>query len=285
MSDLEKKFSHLKTILQDMESIIIGFSGGVDSTFLAKVATDVLGDKALSVAAISDSFPPHERQEAENLANELGLNYRSIQTSELDNPEYRKNDPNRCFFCKQELVNHLRKTANKYGIKNIALGTNYDDLRDYRPGQQAAQEGGSRFPLVEAELTKEDIRQLSNQLNIPTWNKPSFACLASRFPYGEEISKEKLERVGEAESALRELGFNQFRVRSHDNLARIEVMPEEMTKVLILKEEITQAVRRAGFAYVAMDLLGYRTGSMNEILHQVHTENQQSCSTCSTCQP
>jgi len=195
MKTLDQKYEHLKTILQEMGSVVIGYSGGVDSTFLCKVATDLLGDKALSVAAISESYPQHERAEAEDFVKSLGLNYITVETSELDNPEYRKNAPNRCFFCKEELVTHLNRVKEKHGFAAIAIGTNFDDLGDYRPGQQAAKEGGSRFPMVEAELTKDDIRELSKRLDIPTWNKPSFACLSSRFPYGEEISKEKLETV------------------------------------------------------------------------------------------
>ncbi|RJP25801.1 MAG: ATP-dependent sacrificial sulfur transferase LarE [Candidatus Omnitrophota bacterium] len=269
MKTVEEKYQRLLSILKEMDSVAVGYSGGVDSTFLAKIAADVLGGNALSVAAISDSFPQHEREEAEKFARNLGLNYITIDTSELDNPDYRKNDPNRCFYCKQELVRRLRAVADEHGVKEIALGTNLDDLGDYRPGQAAAKEGGARFPMVEAEMTKDDIRHLSKQLGIPTWDKPSFACLASRFPYGEEISKEKLERVGQAESVLRELGFRQFRVRSHDNIARIEVLPNEMAKVILLREDITRLIRKAGFAYVAMDLLGYRTGSMNETLHQI----------------
>ncbi len=269
MSTLEQKYQQFLSILREMDSIVIGYSGGVDSTFLAKVATDVLGDKALSVSAISESYPEFERKEAEQFARDLGLHYMSIDTNELDNPDYRKNDPNRCFHCKQELVTHLRRIADERGFKTIAIGTNMDDLGDYRPGQNAAKEGGARFPMVEAEMTKEDIRTLSKQLHIPTWDKPSFACLASRFPYGEEISKEKLDRVAEAEGVLRELGFTQFRVRSHDNLARIELLPAEMTKMLLLREDIYRLIRKTGFSYIAMDLLGYRTGSMNETLYQI----------------
>ena len=266
---LAQREAKLIAALSRLQSVVVAYSGGVDSTFLAKAATDILGDKALSVAALSESYPRHEREEAERFARDLGLNYTTIFTSELDNPEYRKNAPNRCFYCKQELVIHLKRIARERGFNAVAIGTNYDDLGDYRPGQQAAREEGALAPLAEAGLTKEDIRQLSARLGIPTWNKPSFACLSSRFPYGEEITREKLEMVDKAEEVLREYRFTQFRVRHHANLARIEVLPEEMLKLVENREEITRRLRKIGYNYVAMDLLGYRTGSLNEVLHQI----------------
>ena len=269
MGAIDQKYERLKAILRGMESVVIGYSGGVDSTFLAKVATDVLGQRALSVAAISESYPKWERDEAEKFAREMGLHYERIETSEMDNPEYRKNDPTRCYHCKQELVTQLQRIARTRGYKSFAIGTNYDDLGDYRPGRQAAREGGARSPLVEAELTKEDIRILSQRLGIPTWNKPSFACLSSRIPYGEEVTKEKLERIEQAEDVLRELGFVQFRVRHHKDLARIEVLPVEMPRLLEFREEITRRLKSIGYTFVAMDLLGYRTGSMNETLYKI----------------
>jgi uncharacterized protein len=229
----------------------------------------VLGDKALSVAAISESYPQHERDEAEDFVNSLGLNYITVNTTELDNPEYRKNAPNRCFYCKEELVTHLNRIKEERGYNAIAIGTNYDDLGDYRPGQQAAKQAGTVFPLVEAEMTKDDIRELSKKLNIPTWDKPSFACLSSRFPYGEEISKEKLEMVDKAESVIRQFNFGQFRVRHHKDMARIEVLPDEMEKVLLNRDSIVQQLKDIGYTYVSLDLVGYRTGSMNEVLVQI----------------
>ncbi len=265
------KLENLKKILHDMQSVIIGYSGGVDSTFLAKVATDVLGEKALSVAAISESFSEHERQEAEKLAQDLGLNYTTVETSELENPEYRKNESNRCFYCKQELFVHLKQIAEQKGYTEILVGTNKDDLGDYRPGQQAAQLAGVRSPMVEADMSKDDIRLLSKEMNIPTWDKPAFACLSSRFPYGEEITKEKLTMVEKAESVLRELGFRQFRVRHHTHLARIEVPPEDMKKLVQHGKEVHERMKEIGYAYVAMDLKGYRSGSMNETLVQIDT--------------
>ena len=271
MNTLQAKYEHLKSLLKEMGGIVVGYSGGVDSTFLAKVATDVLGDQALSVAAISESYPKAEREEGRQFAEQLGLNYIEVETSELENPEYRRNESNRCFFCKQELMIHLQQVANERGIEVISLGTVTDDLGDYRPGQSAAKQAGARFPLVEADLSKDDVRALSQALEIPTWDKPAFACLSSRFPYGEEITREKLEMVEQAEDVLREMGFRQFRVRHHNNLARVEVAPEEMESLFRQGETVYQRLKDIGYQYIAMDLKGYRSGSMNEVLVQIET--------------
>ncbi len=274
MNTIDHKYDRLKAILKEMGSVVIGYSGGVDSTFLAKVASDTLGEKALAVAAISESFPQHERAEAEAFANGLGLNYTTVTTHELQNPEFRKNESDRCYHCKQELVSHLFRIAKERGFNTVAIGTNLDDLGDHRPGQQAAKEAGARSPLIEAELTKDDIRQLSKRLNVPTHNKPSFACLSSRVPYGEEITGEKLEMVEKAEAVLREFRFTQFRVRHHQNLARIEVLPDEMQNLFDHREAIIERFLTIGYTYVSMDLTGYRTGSMNEILYQIETPSK-----------
>ncbi|MEW6235276.1 MAG: ATP-dependent sacrificial sulfur transferase LarE [Candidatus Omnitrophota bacterium] len=266
---LDEKYQRLQAIFREIGSVVIGYSGGVDSAFLAKAATDVLGDRALCVAAVSGSYPEFERREAEKNAREMGLNFECVTTSELDDPNYRKNAADRCYFCKKELVSHLQRIAQERGYRAIAVGTNLDDLGDYRPGQQAVKEGGARNPLVEAGLTKEDIRLLSKRLNIPTWNKPAFACLSSRFPYGEEITPEKLRMVEQAEDYLRQLGFQQYRVRHHHNLARIETPPDAMPKILENREEIYRRFREIGYAYISLDLMGYRQGSMNETLIQI----------------
>lgn len=271
MNEARRKYDHLLEILSEMESVVVGYSGGVDSTFLAKAATDALGGKALSVAAISESYPQHEREEAVRFAREIGLNFETAHTSEMDNPEYRKNAPNRCYFCKEELVRHLNRIKAERGFKHVAIGSIIDDLGDHRPGQQAAREGGARFPLIEAGLGKDEIRQLAREMDLPIWNKPSFACLSSRFPYGEEITAEKLAMVEKAEDIIREYGFGQFRVRHHGNLARIELIPAEMPKMMEHRTGISKRFKELGYAYVTMDLLGYRTGSMNETLVQIET--------------
>ncbi|MBI1390939.1 MAG: ATP-dependent sacrificial sulfur transferase LarE [bacterium] len=279
MSELEQKYEKLRSILAGMDGLIVGYSGGVDSTFLAKVATDVLGERALSAAAISESFSQHERGEARRFAEELGLNYVEVITDEMNNPEYLKNAPDRCYYCKQEMFVHLKKLSKETGIKTIAIGVIVDDLSDHRPGQKAAREDGVRMPLAEAELTKDDIRALSARLGVPTWDKPSFACLSSRFPYGEEITREKLAMVEQAEDVLRSNGFRQFRVRHHKDLARIEIPAEDMPRLLEVRDAVYDRLKEIGYAYISMDLKGYRSGSMNETLVQIEPSAALSVST------
>ena len=268
MATVHEKYEKLKNIICEMESVLIGYSGGVDSTFLAKVATDILGDKALCVTSVSESYPVHERQEAEQYAKQLGLRCITIETKEMDDENYRKNDSMRCYYCKKAMITDLRRIADENGCKTIIIGTNFDDLGDYRPGQQAAKEEGVRSPLMESGMSKEDIRVLSKELGIPTWNKPSFACLSSRIPYGQQITREALTMVDQAESILRAKGFSQFRVRHHNDIARIEILPGEMNKLLEQRLDIYEQLHTLGYAHVTMDLRGYRTGSMNEVLFE-----------------
>jgi len=265
---LEKKLDSLKEILRSLESVAIAYSGGVDSTFLSKVAFDVLGDNAIAVTARSETYPRSEFEEAIEFAGKIGIKHETIVSEELDIPEFSDNPVNRCYYCKKELFSRLRDVAEERGFKHVADGSNYDDLDDYRPGMQAVEELDVRSPLKEAKLTKADIRELSKKLGLPTWDKPSFACLSSRFPYGNKITREKLSAVGEAEIFLRSLGIRQLRVRHHDQIARIEVAEEDMEVLFQNREQIVKKLRELGYTYVTMDLQGYRTGSMNEVLPQ-----------------
>jgi len=269
MSELstELKFKHqrLRAILAEMGNVIIGMSGGVDSVLLSKVACDVLGDKALAVTADSPSLPRRELREAESLAQMAGIRHQVIKTNEVFDPRYAANPNNRCYFCKTELFTQLDDIAAKLGFTWIAYGENEDDSGDHRPGAKAAGEHNVRAPLKEAHLTKADIRALAQYFGLPVWDKPAFACLGSRFPYGTAITPEKLAQVEAAEDILWDAGFRQYRVRHHGEVARIEVERGDMARLLELADDVTaQFKQRAGFAYVALDLLGYRRGSMNE---------------------
>ncbi len=263
---LDKKLESLRDILRSLESVVIAYSGGVDSTFLSKVAFDLLGDKAIAVTARSETYPLSEFQEAIEFAKKVGIKHEVIVSEELDIPEFSHNPVNRCYYCKRELFIKLKEFALERGFKHVVDGSNLDDVNDYRPGMQALAELDIRSPLREAGLTKAEIRELSKELGLPTWDKPSFACLSSRFPYGNEITREKLKAVGEAEIFLRGLGFRQLRVRHHDEIARIEVAEEDMELLLHNRKEIVGKFKELGYTYITLDLQGYRTGSMNEVL-------------------
>lgn len=266
--ELRRKYDRLLEILKGLESVIVAFSGGVDSTFLAKAARDALGDKAVLVTADSETYPASELDEARRLANHLGMRHLVVETRELDNPEYAKNAPNRCFFCKEELFMKLRPVALREGVAHLIYGANMDDLGDHRPGMDAARRMGVRAPLIEAELWKAEIRELSREFGLPTWQKPSFACLSSRFQYGDAITAEKLRQVDAAEAFVRSLGFRQFRVRHHDLLARLEIAREEMARLWEdgAQDSIVARFRELGYLYVTVDLQGFRSGSANDAL-------------------
>ena len=272
---MDDKLANLKSLLQGYQSSVIAFSGGVDSTFLARIAKDVYGDKLLLITATSSTYPFYELEEAKSLAVLLGINHEVIVSEELEIPGYSDNPPDRCYYCKNELFTKIKYIADKEGYEIVFDGSNADDLKDFRPGMKAKQEKGVISPLADSGFTKSDIRHFSKKLNLPTATKQSYACLASRFPYGEKITKEKLDRVGKAEFEIRKLGFTQFRIRSHENLARLEFIPSEMNRAWGIKEELTEICLKSGFNYITIDLKGYRTGSMNEVLSDSEKQRHQ----------
>ncbi|MDD2851492.1 MAG: ATP-dependent sacrificial sulfur transferase LarE [Desulfuromonadaceae bacterium] len=264
-ASFQEKVYKLRAILGEMEGCVIGFSGGVDSTLLFAVAVEVLGNQAVAVTATSKTYPERELHDARLVAEKLGGRHIVIVSEELEIPEFRDNPRNRCYFCKKELFNKLRLIANQERISYVLDGTNVDDKNDHRPGRTAANELAVRSPLEEAGFTKQDIRDLSRFMELPTWDKPAFACLSSRFPYGTAITTERVDQVGQAEESLRLLGFRTVRVRYHGTVARIELGSQEFESAVgILRNEVVRLVKMAGFTYVALDLQEYRTGAMNE---------------------
>jgi uncharacterized protein len=267
---LELKLERLRNLFVEMERAAIAYSGGIDSTLVAKVAYDVLGDRALAVTAKSPSLLPEELADAIAQAQSIGIKHQIVETHELDNPNYASNPVNRCYFCKSELHDTLKPLALKLGYAYVVDGVNADDLQDYRPGIQAARERGARSPLAELGITKMEVREIAKSIGLSCWNKPAQPCLSSRFPYGEEITIAKLNRVGRAEIYLRKLGYENVRVRSTDDTAKIE-LPTELIQQFVTHTnliDLTEAFRSLGFVYVTLDLEGYRSGKLNQTLPQ-----------------
>ncbi|WP_160671956.1 ATP-dependent sacrificial sulfur transferase LarE [Clostridium sp. C8-1-8] len=265
---LKEKFQLLKDIIKEKGSAAVAFSGGVDSTFLVKVAYEVLGDKVIAVTATSSTYPERELKEAIKYAKDMGVKHLIISSEELDIEGFASNPKNRCYYCKKELFTKIKEVAKENVVEYVFDGSNLDDNGDYRPGMQAAKELKVISPLKLAGLTKNDIRELSKELGLPTWDKPSFACLSSRFPYGHKITMPKLKMVDQAEQFLLDMGIRQVRVRHHGEIARIEVSPEERKQFFDIEvmNKIGERFKEIGFTYVTLDMLGYRTGSMNEVL-------------------
>lgn len=266
---IQENHLQLKQIIEALGSLVVAFSGGIDSSLIAKVAHDSLGNRAIAVTATSPTYPLYEIEEAKKIASAIGIRHILIESNELDIAEFARNNTDRCYHCKMELFDKLKSIADELHIDHIACGTTVDDLSDYRPGMEAAKRLGVLSPLVEAGLTKTMVREISKMLGLPNWDKPSFACLSSRFPYGTEITGDRLSQVGMCETYLRQLGFKQFRVRYHGEVARIEVSVDELKRFMedpSLREMIVKKFKEFGFTYVTMDLEGYRTGSMNEVL-------------------
>jgi uncharacterized protein len=265
---LEQKLAQLKTLFAEMEQALIAYSGGVDSTLVAKIAYDVLGERAIAVTAVSPSLLPEELEDARVQAAQIGISHQVVQTHEMDNPNYTGNPVNRCYFCKSELHDTLKPLSTSLGYPYVVDGVNADDLRDYRPGIQAAKERGVRSPLAEVGVTKAEVRQLSQHLGLSWWDKPAQPCLSSRFPYGEEITVGKLQRVGRAEIYLRSLGLKNLRVRSEGDTARIELPPEQIKEFVLTTDlpTLVSIFQSYGFIYVTLDLEGYRSGKLNQVL-------------------
>ena len=269
MDVLEQKLEQLKSLFAEMDRALIAYSGGIDSTLVAKVACDILGDRALAITAVSPSLLPEELQEAQLQAAEIGIPHELVETHEMEDPNYTANPANRCYFCKSELHDTLKPLALQRGYPYVVDGVNADDLSDYRPGIRAAKERGVRSPLAEVGVSKAEVRQISRHLGLPWWDKPAQPCLSSRFPYGEEITLAKLQRVGRAEVYLRKLGYRNLRVRSEGDAARIELPPEQIKEFVLTTDlpQLVSAFQGYGFVYVTLDLEGYRSGNLNQVLN------------------
>lgn len=266
--DSSTKLEKLKENIKQMGSVAIAFSGGVDSTFLSKISYDLLGKNAVAVTAISATYPKSELDHAKKIAKSIGIKHLFITTEETESKVFMNNPINRCYFCKKELFLKIKTIAKQENLNHVLDGSNFNDTGDYRPGMKALSELEIISPLLEVKLTKQEIRELSKAINLETWNKPAYACLASRFPYGEKITASKLNRVEKAESYLFALGIEQVRVRYHNTIARIEVSKEDVQNIVQRSEDIVKRLKELGFEYVTLDLEGYRTGSLNEVLKQ-----------------
>ncbi len=269
MDTIEMKYAKLGSILNEMGKVVVAFSGGVDSTFLLKAALEFLGpERVLAITADSETYPEREKLEAIAIAQELGAPHQVIHTSELNIPGYAENPTNRCYFCKNELFSHLLPIAEEKGFDTVVFGAISDDLGEHRPGLTAAHDRGVRAPMIEAGIRKSEIRHLSREMGLRTWDKPSFACLSSRIPYGERITQEKLTMIDQAEAFIMQLGFRQVRVRQHEKLARIEVPAERIAELAAIADTVDHKLKEIGYAYVSVDLRGYRSGSLNEVLSE-----------------